>query len=70
MKVRKGLKWDTRGMLETRLYYRPFKNKANQYIMMEWFAGHAENLINYEQFTSMVRIGYVIKTDELNLLKS
>lgn len=69
MKLRKGLKWDMKGMLRTRLYYQPFKHKSNQYIMLEWFAGHAENLIDYEQFTSMVRIGYVIKSDELNLLK-
>ncbi|MFS4446490.1 phospholipase A [Maribacter sp. 2307UL18-2] len=69
VKLRKGLQWDTRGMLRTRLYYRPFKNKGNQYFMLEWFAGHAENLINYERFTSMVRFGYVIKTDELNFLK-
>lgn len=69
MKLRKGLLWDTKGMLRTRVYYRPFKSKSNQYIMLEWFAGHAENLINYEQFTTMVRIGYVIKTDELDILK-
>lgn len=69
MKVRKGLTWDFQGMLRTRLYYRPFKSRSNQYIMLEWFVGHAENLINYEQFTSMVRIGYVIKTKELNILK-
>jgi phospholipase A1 len=69
MKLRKGLKWDMKGMLRTRLYYKPFKHKFSQYIMLEWFAGNAENLIDYEQFTSMVRIGYVIKTDELNLLK-
>ncbi|SEL73012.1 phospholipase A1 [Maribacter orientalis] len=69
MKLRKGLMWDFKGMLRTRLYYRPFKSKSNQYIMLEWFVGHAENLINYEQFTSMVRVGYVIKTNELNILK-
>ncbi|MFD0798368.1 phospholipase A [Maribacter chungangensis] len=70
IKLRKGLQWDTRGMVRTRLYYRPFKNKGNQYFMLEWFAGHTENLINYERFTSMVRFGYVIKTIELDFLKS
>ncbi|WP_282116090.1 phospholipase A [Cellulophaga baltica] len=69
VKLRKGLQWDAKGMLRTRFYYRPSKHKSNQYIMLEWFAGQAENLINYDRFTSMVRVGYVIKTDELNFLK-
>ncbi len=69
IKVRKGLKWDFKGMVRSRLYYRPFKHSSNQYIMLEWFAGYTENLINYDQFTSMVRIGYVIKTNELDFLK-
>jgi phospholipase A1 len=69
IKVRKGLKWDFKGMVRSRLYYRPFKHSSNQHIMLEWFAGYTENLINYDQFTSMVRIGYVIKSNELNFLK-
>jgi phospholipase A1 len=69
IKLRKGLKWDTKGMIRSRLFYRPSKHKSNQYIMLEWFAGQAENLINYDRFTSMVRVGYVIKTNELNFLK-
>ncbi len=69
MKFRKGLKWDTKGMIRTRFYYRPSKHKSNQYFMLEWYVGQAENLINYENFTSMIRLGYVIKADEFNFLK-
>ena len=69
VKVRKGLNLDTRGMIQTRLHYRPFKHKSNQYIMLEWFAGHTENLINYKQYNSMIRVGYVIKSNEFNILK-
>lgn len=70
IKLRKGLTWDFKGMVRTRVYYRPFKSKSNQYFMLEWFVGHTENLINYEQFTTMVRVGYVIKTNELDILKA
>ncbi|MBU2996999.1 phospholipase A [Cellulophaga baltica] len=69
IKARKGLKWDLKGLIRSRFYYRPFKHNSNQYIMLEWFAGYTENLIDYDQFTSMVRVGYVIKTNELDFLK-
>ena len=69
LKVRKGLSNDAKGMIRTRLHYSPFKHPSNQYFMIEWFAGHAENLINYEQYKSMIRIGYVIKSNEFDILK-
>ncbi|PNW26392.1 phospholipase A [Formosa algae] len=66
--LRKGLNWDWKGSVRSRLYYNPFKTK-NQYIMLEWYAGYAESLIAYEKFSSMVRLGFVIKTNELDFLK-
>lgn len=68
IEIQKGLTWDFKGKVRTRIYYNPFKSK-NQYLMLEWYAGYAESLVNYDQFRSMVRIGYVIKTNELNFLK-
>jgi len=68
IQLRKGLQFNIKGMVHTRLYYQPFTNKSNQYFMLEWFVGHAESLINYEDYTSMIRFGYVIKSSELNLL--
>lgn len=67
--LNKGAQWDWKGTVRSRLYYNPFKTK-NQYFMLEWFAGYAENLINYKQYTSAIRIGYVIKSDEFNFLRS
>ncbi len=68
--LRKGLTWDTKGTFRPRIYYSPFKkNKSNQYFMLEWYVGQAESLMDYQAFTSMVRIGYVIKSNELNFLK-
>lgn len=67
--ARKGLEWNWKGALRSRLFYNPF-NSLNQYFMLEWFAGHAESLIDYQGFTSKIRIGYVIKTDEFDFLRS
>ncbi len=67
--LRKGLKWDWKGAYRARVFYRPFET-ANQYFMLEWFNGYSESLINYKKHINMVRIGYVIKTNDLNLLKS
>lgn len=67
--VRKGLDgW--KGSASTRVLYRLFNNSGNQYLMLEWFAGYAESLIDYNQYTSMVRIGYVIKSTDLDILKT
>ncbi len=67
--IRKGLK-DWKGAVSTKLFYKLFNNSGNQYLMLEWFAGYAESLIDYNQYTSMVRLGYVIKSTDLNILKS
>ena len=65
--ARKGVKWDTKGALRTRLYYSPFKKK-DQYLMLEWFNGYTENLIRYTEYQSMIRVGFVIRTNEFSLL--
>ena len=67
--VRKGLEgW--KGSASTRVLYKLFNNSGNQYLMLEWFAGYSESLIDYNQYTSMVRLGYVIKSTDLDILKS
>jgi len=65
--ARKGVKWDKKGALRTRLYYSPFKKK-DQYLMLEWFNGYTESLINYTEYKSMIRVGFVIRTKEFSLL--
>lgn len=67
--LRKGLK-DWNGAASTRLLYKIFNNSGNQYLMLEWFVGHAENLYDYDKYTSMIRLGYVIKSTQLNILRS
>ncbi|TDN88085.1 phospholipase A1 [Salegentibacter sp. 24] len=66
--LRKGMK-DWHGTLRTRLLYKPFIS-SNVYLMLEWFKGNTESLINFKENRSMVRAGFVIKSDELNFLKT
>nr|WP_293296848.1 phospholipase A [Allomuricauda sp.] len=40
--------------------WRPFP-KGNEYITLQWWQGHAENLVDYQKNTSMIRIGLVLK---------
>lgn len=64
--ARKGLNFKN-GALRSRIYYNPFKrNIANQYFMLEWYLGQAESLLDYQTSQSMIRVGYVIKSNEFN----
>jgi len=58
--VRKGAQLNPKGSLQVGIYYNPIKN-ANQYFYLQFFHGYAENLISYNQFTSMLRIGICIR---------
>lgn len=65
IRLRKGLNLHGKGSVRSRIYFNPFKNNiSNQYLMLEWFVGQAEGLLNYEQSQSAIRIGYVIRTNE------
>lgn len=41
--------------------------KANQFFFVQWYSGYAENLLNYDKYTSMVRAGICIKQPLRNL---
>lgn len=70
LRLRKGLNFDGKGSVRTRILYNPFKvNKSDQYIMLEWYIGQAEGLLNYQESSSYIRIGYVIKTKEFDFFK-
>ncbi len=63
--VSKGLNLDAKGMVRTRLYFNPLRKKmGNQYLMLEWYVGHAESLLEYEVFQSSIRVGYAIHMPE------
>ena len=65
LRLRKGLNLDSKGSFRTRVYYNPFSNNiSNQYLMLEWYVGQAEGLLNYKRQENMIRFGYVIRTNE------
>ncbi|MDR1938068.1 MAG: phospholipase A, partial [Tannerellaceae bacterium] len=35
--------------------------KSNQYLFLQWYNGYGESLLEYNQYTSMVRVGICIK---------
>jgi phospholipase A1 len=61
---RKVFSWNNHGNLMTSISYRPFKSR-NYYLMLQWWQGYAESLIDYTQSTSMLRLGIVIKPSYL-----
>lgn len=67
--IRKGLNWEWKGATRARLLYRPFKMRSHR-ITLEWFYGYAESLIDYNRMTSMLRIGILFRSDDLNFLKA
>lgn len=69
IRLRKGLNFDGKGSVRTRVYFNPFVNSiSNQYLMLEWFVGQGEGLLNYKKSQSMIRLGYVIRTNEFKWL--
>ncbi|MBI9067111.1 MAG: phospholipase A [Salinivirgaceae bacterium] len=42
------------------LNFRPSK-KANQYLFLQWYNGYAEGLLEYNKYSSMLRVGICIK---------
>ena len=67
--ARKGTGWDWKGNVRSRLFYQ-ISSSTNQHLMLEWYSGYSESLIEYAEHKSIVRVGYVIRSPDLNLLKS
>lgn len=40
---------------------------ANQYFFVQWYDGYGESLLEYDQYTSMIRIGFCIKPPLRNM---
>lgn len=41
--------------------------KANQYLFLQWYNGYGESLLEYNQFSSMIRMGICIKPPLRNM---
>lgn len=44
-----------------------FNNNENQYFFLQYYNGYGENLLEYNQFKSMLRIGFVIKPSDFSI---
>jgi phospholipase A1 len=49
-----------------KLSLKPYK-KAHHYLYLQWYQGYGENLLNYNRYTSMVRLGICIRPPGRNL---
>lgn len=67
--ARKGTEWNWKGNVRSRLFYQ-ISGSTNQHLMLEWYTGYSESLIEYAEHKSFIRIGYAIRSPDLNLLKS
>jgi phospholipase A1 len=67
--LQKSWEGEAKGAMRLRLLYRPFEIR-NLYLMAEWYNGYGESLISYDEFQNMIRVGFVLRSDELNFLKS
>lgn len=65
--LKKGTK-DWKGSARTRLFYRISSN-TNQFLMLEWYNGYGESLIDFRQHENMLRFGYVIRSTDQRILK-
>lgn len=44
-----------------------FNNNENQYFFLQYYNGYGENLLEYNKFKSMLRIGFVIKPQDFSI---
>ena len=44
-----------------------FNNNENQYFFLQYYNGYGENLLDYNKFKSMLRIGFVIKPQDFSI---
>ena len=43
-----------------------FNNNENQYFFLQYYNGYAENLLEYNKYKSMLRIGFIIKPTDFS----
>ncbi|WP_029038092.1 phospholipase A [Salinimicrobium xinjiangense] len=66
-RLQKGLNWDWKGSIRTRILYSPFDIKRIN-LMLEWYYGYGESLITFEDQRNMLRLGFIFRSDDLNFL--
>ncbi|EJW97679.1 phospholipase A1, partial [gut metagenome] len=44
-----------------------FNNNENQYLFVQYYNGYGENLLEYNKYKNMIRIGFVIKPQDFSI---
>lgn len=65
-KLRKSLKWLTKGSAQVEMSWRP-STKKNFYLILQWWEGYNESLIDYNKSVSMIRFGISLKPEMLRM---
>ncbi|MCD8177884.1 MAG: phospholipase A [Tannerellaceae bacterium] len=58
-------KWDLSFNTQLELSYK-FNNRENQYLFLQYYNGYGESLLEYTQFRSRIRLGFVIKPQDFS----
>ncbi|MEN2399173.1 phospholipase A [Flavobacterium sp. MC2016-06] len=63
---RKGSGLINYGSLQTQVNWKPYKHE-NYYLTLQWFVGYTESLIDYQEHKSMLRLGFVLKPENMGI---
>ena len=66
MIFRKGSGLLNFGSLQTQVNWKPYKEE-NYYVTLQWFVGYTESLIDYQEHKSMLRLGFVLKPENMGI---
>ena len=61
--LRKGNQWNWNGYVQSQISYKLFP-KSNEYLMLQWYTGEGESLINYQKYVNKVRIGLLLRPNK------
>ncbi len=61
--VRKGSQWNWKGYVQGQVSYKIFP-RSNEYVMLQWYSGYAESLVDYQKNVNMVRIGLLLRPNK------
>ncbi|MDE1193165.1 MAG: phospholipase A [Arachidicoccus sp.] len=61
--IRKGDQWNWKGYIQGQISYKLFR-RNNEYLMLQWYNGYAESLINYQKRNNMLRVGLLLRPNK------
>ena len=62
---RKGAAWNWNGNLQAQICFKPFR-RENQFVVLQWYQGYGESLIDYNKSVSYLRLGFLIRPNHFS----